>query len=235
MVLRGGELPRKRNGWGNAFRLTRRLGRQSEQRHARPQRRISIFLPRGEHRLAQRKFCRHARFQPAHELQHQILGGVVVDVPKTHDDLGRANVIPSAHEAKSPALEHFAKAGLARAHHHEGVIRKQQALDVTSVQMVARQGQKAAIHRVDRIRQRMGGKIDEAGVPVALEPVQHMGLRGLFSEQRLFADQRRDLHRLAARTRKRRKVPTPILREIGIADDDAAHLALASPGPRLRR
>ena len=132
-----------------------------------------------------RKFRHRPSLAPAHELEHQVLGGDIVDVPEAHDDLGRADVIPGAHQAKGSTLEHFAEAGLAGAHHHERAVEEEQPLDVAPVEMIAGQGEKAAVHRVHRIRQRMRRKIDEAGVARGLEPVQHVGLAGLQPEQRL--------------------------------------------------
>ena len=72
----------------------------------------------------------------------------------------------------------------------------------------------------------MRRKIDEAGVPAGLKLVQEMALRRLLTDERLNAQQVRNFYGFVARRRQRRKIPALVLRQIGIANDDAAHLAI---------
>ena len=72
----------------------------------------------------------------------------------------------------------------------------------------------------------MRRKIDEAGVPAGLKLVQEMALRRLLTDEWLNAQQGRNFHGFVARPRQRRKIPALVLSQIGIANDDAAHLAI---------
>ena len=60
-------------------------------------------------------------------------------------------MIPGAHEPERAAFEHFAQTRLAGAHHHDRVVREQEAFDVASVEVIAGKRQKAAIHGIDGI------------------------------------------------------------------------------------